>query len=156
MDEPSSRTTRTTTLLLWDYQWYLSASTLKCARSQLVRILWNVCMCVCVCVQIGGYDLIDLDRAGLGYDEEIIGMDGTFILLTEAPPHAFLSPICLSQACLVKPLIFFPDDNSTQSLAVFSVLRRDCRRLCVLCLEVARLSRPSHRGEDQGHRAHND
>jgi hypothetical protein len=23
--------------------------------------------------QIGGYDLIDLDRAGLGYDEELIG-----------------------------------------------------------------------------------
>ena len=28
-------------------------------------------------VEIGGYDLIDLDRANLGYDEELIGQDGT-------------------------------------------------------------------------------
>ena len=28
-------------------------------------------------VEVGGYDLIDLDRAGLGYEEELISMDGT-------------------------------------------------------------------------------
>jgi hypothetical protein len=27
-------------------------------------------------IEIGGYDLVDLDRAGLGYDEELIGPDG--------------------------------------------------------------------------------
>ena len=95
-----------------------------------------------MCAQIGGYDLIDLDRAGLGYDEEIIGMDGmSMFVLTKVPPHVpqsymFVPSLSLSN----RP---FSRRQLNRISRRVSVRRRDCRRLCVLCLEVARLSGPS-------------